>query len=153
MKDFITEGYAMNLYRIAVSSLLVFSTLVLAETQTYQYPRAQSLPEDDTSVFPRDPSLLTGHDVNLTAERFFNAWSNKDNERERIKADMYFLGVLDATEGKAWCGYKKILPGSAHEHVFSRLAKLSTEQRKQPAANFIVESMKEFLPCKKGSQK
>ncbi|KAA8998161.1 hypothetical protein FJU30_17255 [Affinibrenneria salicis] len=143
----------MNIHRVIAGGLLILSTLATAETQTYQYPRADSLPEDDTSVFPRDPTLLTGHDINLTAERFFHAWSNKGNERERIKADMYFLGVLDATEGVGWCEYKKILPGSAHEYVFSRLAKLNPEQRKQRAATFIMDSMAEILPCGKDSKK
>jgi hypothetical protein len=36
----------------------------------------------------------------MSSERFAQAWFSKTNERERIKAEMYFLGVMDATEGK-----------------------------------------------------
>lgn len=141
--------------RVALASgLLMLAVVAQAESKIYHYPSAQSLPEDDTSVFPRDPQLLTGHDVNLTAERFFTAWNNKENERERIKADMYFVGVLDATEGKEWCGYKKFLPGSAQEVVYARLLRMQPEQReKLSAADYIVKSMAEIHPCQKRSEK
>jgi hypothetical protein len=56
-----------------------------------------------TSNFQRDPTLLTGYDLNLSADRFAKAWLSKTNERERIKANMYLLGVVDASEGTAWC--------------------------------------------------
>ncbi|MDP9766901.1 Rap1a/Tai family immunity protein [Kosakonia cowanii] len=143
----------MKIRALLVTILITVPVMVLAETKTYEYPRAESLPEDDTSVFPRDPALLTGHDVKLTAERFFNAWNNKKNERERIKADMYFLGVLDATEGKTWCNYKKILPSSAHEYIYSSLSKMKSEEREQPAAEYIANSMADILPCAKRSEK
>ncbi len=131
----------------------LFMVPALAESKMYTYPSAQSLPDDDTSVFPRDPQLLTGHNVKLTAERFFNAWNNKENERERIKADMYFLGVLDATDGKGWCSNNKILPGSAKEFVYSQLAKLKSEQRALSAAEVIVKTLAEYFPCHKRSGK
>ncbi|MDF7760270.1 Rap1a/Tai family immunity protein [Kosakonia cowanii] len=143
----------MKIRAVLIISLIALPVMVLAATKSYEYPRAESLPEDDTSVFPRDPTLLTGHDVKLTAERFFNAWNNKKNERERIKADMYFLGVLDATEGKRWCDYKKILPSSAHEYIYSSLSKMKSEEREQPAAEYIVRSMADILPCAERSKK
>lgn len=134
--------------RLAIGGMLMlFSALAVAQTKTYEYPRAEALPEDSTSVFPRDSTLLTGHDINLSAGRLLDAWNNRGNERERIKADMYFLGVLDASEGKEWCEYHDILPGSAHEYIYSRLTDMNAEQRKQRAATFIVESMKDVMPC------
>ncbi|QNQ22765.1 hypothetical protein HF650_13160 [Kosakonia sp. SMBL-WEM22] len=139
----------MKLKAAAVIFLLAAPVMVLAETKIYEYPRAESLPEDDTSVFPRNPELLTGHDVKLTAERFFNAWNNKNNERERIKADMYFLGVLDASEGTVWCNYKKILPSSAHEYIYSSLSRMKPEENGQPAAQLIMKLMAGILPCVK----
>ena len=131
----------------------LFMLSAFADSKTYDYPSAQSLPDDDTSVFPRDPQLLTGHDLKLTAERFFNAWNNKENERERIKADMYLLGVLDATDGKEWCSNNKILPGSVQEFVDSQLAKLKPEQRALSASEVIVKSLAEYFPCHKRSGK
>lgn len=140
--------------RLAVAgSLLVVSMLASAETKTYEYPRAEALPEDSTSVFPRDRTLLTGHDINLSAGRLLDAWNNKGNERERIKADMYFLGVLDASEGKEWCEYHDILPGSAHEYIYTRLTDMNAEQRKQRASTFIIESMKDMMPCNRKRKK
>lgn len=90
----------INLFAIA---LLFIASLAEAQTGNYSYPDATALPQDDTSNLLRDPGLLTGYDFNLSAARFASAWLSKTNERERIKADMYLLGVVDASEGKAWC--------------------------------------------------
>lgn len=88
---------------LIATSLLAVSTLASADAGNYTYPQAEALPQDDTSNFQRDPTLLTGYDLNLSADRFAKAWLSKTNERERIKANMYLLGVVDASEGTAWC--------------------------------------------------
>lgn len=134
-------------------SLLIFSALSGAETRTYQYPQADPLPEDSTTNLLRDPDLLNGFDVNMSAKRFADAWFSKTNERERIKADMYLLGVLDTTEGSVWCGYNRLLPSSIHENLYSYFENLTAEKAKQRASKTIVDAMSELAPCKKGNKK
>lgn len=121
--------------------------------EIYEYPRAAPLPQDDTANLLRDTDLLTGFDINMSSERFAKAWLSKTNERERIKAEMYFLGVMDATEGKAWCSYQRLLPSSAHEQLYSRFANLTSQERKTRASTLIVESLSDVLPCKKEMKK
>lgn len=132
----------------AAVALLWLCASTLANAETYDYPRAEPLPQDDTANLQRDPALLTGYDVNMSSEHFAKAWLSKTNERERIKADMYFLGVMDATEGKAWCSYQRLLPLSAHDHLYSRFANLKPEERNIRASTLIVESLADVLPCK-----
>ena len=109
---------------LIATSLLAVSTLASAEAGNYKYPQAEALPQDDTSNFQRDPTLLTGYDLNLSAERFAKAWLSKTNERERIKANMYLLGVVDASEGSAWCKGRPFLPNTIHEFLYSRFSNL-----------------------------
>ncbi|HAT2207631.1 TPA: hypothetical protein I8271_002242 [Kluyvera intermedia] len=89
----------------------------------------------------------------MSSERFANAWFSKTNERERIKAEMYLLGVMDATEGKVWCSYRRLLPSSAHENLSSRFANLTPQERKTRASALIVASLAAIFPCKKQIKK
>ncbi|WLI75985.1 Rap1a/Tai family immunity protein [Kosakonia sp. H02] len=143
----------MKMRIVIAGSLLVLSALASAETTTYQYPQANPLPEDSTTNLLRDPALLNGFDVNMSAQRFADAWFSKTNERERIKADMYLLGVLDTTEGTIWCGYNRLLPSSIHENLYSYFENLGTEKGKQRASKTITDAMSELMPCKKENKK
>ncbi|ANR77083.1 hypothetical protein BBB57_01710 [Kosakonia sacchari] len=126
--------------RIMLAGLLFCSALSWAE-QDYT-PRAQALPQDDTANFLRDPALLTSQDVNMSGERFFNAWTSKSNERERIKADLYLLGVLDTTEGTVWCSYRRFKSITLHEIVYSYFRSLPPERLKQArASSLIIDAM------------
>ena len=128
---------------IAVAgSLLIFSALSSAESKTYHYPQAEPLPEDSSTNLLRDPDLLTNQNVNITGEQFLASWNNKTNERERIKADMYLLGVLDATEGKLWCGYHRLKSISIHESVTLFFENLPPDRlHKERASHLIIEAM------------
>lgn len=130
------------------SGLLMFSMLSAAETRTYQYPQANALPEDSTTNLLRDPALLNGYNVNMSAKRFADAWFSKTNERERIKADMYLLGVADATEGSVWCGYNRLLPSSMHENLYAYFENLSAVKENQRASKIIIDALAELAPCK-----
>jgi hypothetical protein len=138
---------------LIATSLLAVSTLASADAGNYKYPQAEALPQDDTSNFQRDPTLLTGYDLNLNAERFAKAWLSKTNERERIKANMYLLGVVDASEGTTWCKGRPFLPNTIHEFLYSRFANLSKQQGEERASKIIIDGMKELRPCKKESDK
>ncbi len=72
LKDFVRDrGKGMKIHTVIASSLLILSAMACAQTQRYEYPRSESLPEDDTSIFPRDPALLTHQDLHMSGERFF----------------------------------------------------------------------------------
>jgi hypothetical protein len=136
-----------------VCAMLTMCAAYSVNAEMFEYPSATSLPYDDTRVFPRDPELLTGYDFNLSAERFVNAWSSKTNERERIKANMYLLGVLDSAEGTGWCESKQVLPNSRYEMLYPYFRNLTAEQKKQRASTLIVAAMAEVMPCKKEMKK
>ncbi len=143
----------MKIHVALVGCLFMLTATVNAETKTYQYPQAAPLPEDSILNMMRDPTLINGFDTNLTAERFAQAWFSKNNERERIKADMYLLGVLDTTEGKTWCGYNRLLPSSIHEKLYASFENLSADKAKLRASKVISDAMTKFMPCDKGSKK
>ncbi|EQC2550777.1 Rap1a/Tai family immunity protein [Enterobacter sichuanensis] len=137
----------MNKITLLTIAMLFIAPLAEAQTENYSYPDATALPQDDTSNLLRDPGLLTGYDLNLSAARFASAWLSKTNERERIKADMYLLGVVDASEGKAWCKGHPILPNTIHEFLYSRFAHLSEQEGKRRASEIITDGMGELSPC------
>ncbi|MEK0166606.1 Rap1a/Tai family immunity protein [Pseudescherichia vulneris] len=126
---------------------ILAAPLVLLSLSGTAWSASESQPADDTSNLLRDTALLSRNDVNLSGERFLNAWLSKTDERERIKANMYLLGVMDATEGKAWCSYKLALPGSLREGLFDYMNKLSSERKKERASVLITEALAKDLPC------
>jgi hypothetical protein len=136
-----------------VCAMLTLCVVHSVNAEMFAYPSATSLPYDDTRVFPRDPELLTGYDFNLSAERFTNALFSKTNERERIKANMYLLGVLDSSEGREWCGSRQVLPHSRYELLYPYFRHLTAEQKKQRASTLIITAMAEVMPCKKETRK
>ncbi|EPR9025276.1 Rap1a/Tai family immunity protein [Cronobacter dublinensis] len=139
----------MKMLRILAVGLLTWSTLAGAQTTVYEYPRAEDLPEDGTTFLTRDPALLNAFENHLSAARFFSAWSNRQNERERIKADMYFIGVMDATEGILWCPERPSKPGTLRSIAYDYFAKSSPERLKNAQAKtLIVEALKENHACK-----
>jgi len=121
--------------------------LVLLSLSGKAWSVSESQPADDTANVLRDTALLSRNDVNLSGEQFLNAWLSKTDERERIKANMYLQGVMDATEGKIWCSYKMALPGSLREGVFNYMVKLTPERKKERASVLITEALAKDLAC------
>ena len=107
---------------------------------------------DEGTNLLRDPHSLSRNDIQISGEKFLHAWLSKDDEQERLKANMYLMGVMDATEGREWCSYKVALPGSLRESIYSYFNKLSEEQKKEPAATLIKKALMRDLPCSKGSK-
>ncbi|EMH4164403.1 hypothetical protein RJ498_003720 [Pluralibacter gergoviae] len=85
----------------------------------------------------------------MSGEKFLHAWLSKDNEKERLKANMYLMGVMDATEGRAWCSYKLVKPDSLRETVYAFFKELLPERKKEPASSLIKEALMQQLPCGK----
>jgi hypothetical protein len=95
---------------------------------------------------PDSQSLIIENN-NLTAGEFFAAFMSK-NMVERRYAEMYLLGVLDATEGIAWCDYYHIKTISLNEAVYEGLKKADSSMLRKRAALVITNILKEDLSCK-----
>lgn len=63
---------------------------------------------------------LTVDSVNLRAEQFFKSYMSND-VRERENAELYLLGVMDATEGKSWCDYRTFKTITLRERILDDL--------------------------------
>lgn len=85
--------------------------------------------------------------INLPAEKFFSAYTS-DNVGDRHYAEIYLLGVLEATENISWCSYQKFKTGTIDEVVFEGLKKISEGEKKQRAATVIVSILGRKFPCK-----
>jgi Rap1a immunity proteins len=85
---------------------------------------------------------------NLSAAAFHSAYLSK-NITERRYAEMYLLGVLDATEGKDWCDYKGVKTITLDEAVFVGFKKLDREKLKARASTVIKEMLSRNFTCRK----
>lgn len=95
-----------------------------------------------------DSQRLFIENNNLSAEEFLAAYMGKDLMQRRY-AEMYLLGVLDATEGHAWCSYQQFKTITLAETLYSNLEKTNAKQRKKRAAIVITEILEGQFPCKK----
>jgi hypothetical protein len=95
---------------------------------------------------PDSQSLLAGNN-NFSAEDFFSAWMSK-NITEKRYAEMYLLGVFDATEGIAWCNYHLVKTISLEEVVYEGLKKMDSTQLQKRASLVITNILKRNLHCK-----
>ncbi|NMG70436.1 Rap1a/Tai family immunity protein [Parazoarcus communis] len=94
---------------------------------------------------PDSQSLIIENN-NLTAGDFFSAYMSK-NMVERRYAEMYLLGVLDATEGIVWCDYYHIKTISLDEIVYEGMRKADAGQLQKRAALVITDILKKDLSC------
>lgn len=128
---------------------VLFSLIFAGVFSSVSLASSESPAQDDTNNFFADSSLLLRNNTNLTGEKFYRAWLAKDDERERLKANMYLLGVFDASEGREWCGYSKALPDTLRENVYSFFQHLPEKRLQERASSLIIESLKKTLPCDK----
>lgn len=92
-------------------------------------------------------TTITPDNVNLSAAEFLPEFVSQSLER-REAARLYLLGVLDSTEGKAWCSYSQIKTVTINEFVFEYLRKQSAEKLKTRASSLIEEALTYHFPCK-----
>ena len=94
-----------------------------------------------------------GYSPSLRAQHLVDALLGHSNngqvdhlERDRVYA--YFEGVMDATEGKSWCGLRKKrkTPDLAYE-VAHELKALPPSVLKGPAAIQILRHLERNYPC------
>lgn len=110
-------------------------------------------PQGDAGVREPPPSAGTAHpmmtvdSVDLTVEAFFSALTSSAEEQRR-DAMIFLLGVLDATEGRAWCDYRTLKTITLREQVFESLKKVAKQKAKERAATVIVDALAQSFPCR-----
>lgn len=96
---------------------------------------------------PDRTAAITEDRVNLSAAEFLPEFISKSPEK-RSAARLYLLGVLDSTEGKAWCSYNQLKTVTINEFVFEYLKKQPAEKLKTRASTLIEEALHHSFPCK-----
>lgn len=85
--------------------------------------------------------------LNLSGTRFFSAYVSKEVQQRQL-AEMYLAGVLDAGEGKLWCGYNIALPSSLQEVIYIGFKNQSPESLNRRASEIISEILVGSLFCR-----
>ncbi len=62
---------------------------------------------------------------------------------------MHLLGVMDATEGRAWCSYRQFKTITLAETLYSSLEKLPAKQRQNRASTIVIDVLEAQFPCRK----
>jgi hypothetical protein len=100
----------------------------------------------DLDILERDG--ITVNSVNLTGVQFLKSYMSGCADEER-SADLYLLGVMDATEGEAWCDYHTIKSVSLREFIFEKLKKMDASQLKERASKVLEVLLHQAFPCRK----
>lgn len=93
---------------------------------------------------------ITVSQVNLSGALFLEKLVSKDPV-VRASAELYMLGVLDTTESKTWCEYKKFKISTIKEYVYEFIRKLPASRMSERASNLIQEAVNHHFPCKAAS--
>lgn len=88
---------------------------------------------------------LTPDALNLSGNDFFKFWVS-GNQRDKLRAGIYLLGVEDATENKLWCGYALFKTLTLNELVYVSLKNKTNEELNSRAAELIINKLIEY-PC------
>ena len=123
----------------------IFRTVVFAAVIIGNASYAEDSSADFTKPLPPNQSIIF-ENTNLKAKDYFNALMSSSIE-ERRYAELYFLGVLDATEGSAWCDYKTYKTITIAERVFVNLKRLSKRELEGRAATVIRNILSMEFPC------
>lgn len=88
---------------------------------------------------------LTPDALNLSGNDFFKFWVS-GNQRDKLRAGVYLLGVEDATEKKLWCGYDLFKTLTLNEIVYVFLKNKTHKELNSRAAELIINKLIEY-PC------
>lgn len=89
---------------------------------------------------------ITVDSVNLRADQFIQSYMGND-ANERRSAELYLLGVMDATEGKFWCDYRTFKTVTLRERIFEELKKLDNHLLNRRASKVIEDILSRRYPC------
>lgn len=93
-----------------------------------------------------DSQSLIIENNNLTAADFYAAYLSKQVQQRRY-AEMYLLGVMDASEGVAWCSYRTVKTTTIDEAIFTGFKRLDPGKMKLRAATVIREILSGNFGC------
>lgn len=93
-----------------------------------------------------DSQSLIIENNNLTAADFYAAYLSKQVQQRRY-AEMYLLGVMDASEGIDWCSYRTVKTITVDEAIFTGLKRLDPGKMKLRAATVIREILADKFGC------
>jgi Rap1a immunity proteins len=105
-----------------------------------------SSPTVASTPLPFDPDKITPDSISLTAKQFFKSYTSDDAE-ERKHAELYLLGVMDASEGKAWCDYRTFKTITLRGRIFEEFKRLDRSRFNERASKVIEDILSQRYPC------
>lgn len=108
---------------------------------------ATAVAATSASAPAEEPQSLARTSVGASVDTFYRSFSSPD-ETARDKADLYLLGVMDLTEGRVWCEYRRFKTVTLREVVGEYIRKLPQHRFNERAAVVIEEALKSALPCR-----
>ena len=84
--------------------------------------------------------------ADITIGEFWDAYTS-ENVDHRRRAELFLLGVLDATEGVSWCDYRTYKTITIDERLYSELKKLGSSQKGERAARVIARVLSKHFSC------
>lgn len=137
----------VSISRFLCSSIHMFMAIVLLGLSSpVSYANNNKVPSD-LQLLARDG--ITINSVNLTAKQFFKSYTSTHAD-ERRSAELYLLGVMDATEGKSWCDYKTFKADTLRGRVFEGFKKLESRRLNERASKVIEDiliQLNQYHPC------
>ncbi len=91
---------------------------------------------------------ITTNSVNLSAQGFFNSYISK-SPKDRERAELYLLGVMDSAEGELWCDYKTFKTTTLRERIFEGFKNIEKNKLSNRASTVIKEILNQRYPCRR----
>src|SRR5690606_13583869 len=107
---------------------------------TETQPEKISIPDSENQ-------RLFSINTSFTVGALFQVYMDSDPDQRRL-TEMYVLGVIDSSEGDAWCGYEIASPAAIQEQIYIGLQKAFADARNERAATAIKSHLSKILPCK-----
>ncbi|EEC6625467.1 hypothetical protein G3697_003683 [Salmonella enterica] len=92
--------------------------------------------------------FISPDNVNLSTQDFLKFYAI-DNVQKKDNTLMYMLGVADATEGKAWCGYGQVDSITINHTVLTWLEQHAVTKPDVRASILIEEALVKNFPCQR----
>jgi len=87
------------------------------------------------------------NNTQITTEDFRQAYVSQ-SPQVRQQAELYLTGVLDATEGRAWCDYRTLKTITIDERLFTELKKVDGPALQQRASKTLIAILSKQFPCR-----
>lgn len=125
---------------------LLVATAPLFAAMLFFYACAEGSTARFTQPLPSTQRVFIDN-TNLTVKDFFSAYMSNSVE-ERRYAELYLLGVMDATEGKSWCDYRSYKTTTLSEEIYLGFKALDESKQSERAAHAITSILAKKFPCR-----